>query len=414
MATKAAEGLQTKTISNHLNFAHGLFAFAVKRGWASTNPVADVDRPRVTGTDPDIRYLDRDEIEALLRAVPDDWLGPTDRALYLAATMAGLRQGELIALRWQDVDWIAGVIRVRRSFTRGQFGTPKSRRSSRAVPMADRLGAELDRHFQGSAYQADSDLVFCHPETGNPYDASKMRKRFRAALKAAGVRSVRFHDLRHSYGTAMAAAGAPLRALQEWMGHRDYKTTSLYADFAPDRSQGATWAEAAFGFEDNEPAEMPGEGDHLSASDIMGSTMGETPAPTSDGPSRQEDVTQTRPGSDRGTRTIDVGILGGRKLTGRWRPATRMTSVSVLGGCHIDLREAEIADDGVTIIRFALVGGTHVIVPDGVAIQLDGFSVLGGRRVDSHADPSPTRAPLVRLRVFSLVGGVKVESEKVG
>ena len=74
-----------------------------------------------------------------------------------------------------------------------------------------------------------------------------MRKRFKAALKAAGVRPVRFHDLRHSYGTAMAAAGAPLRALQEWMGHRDYKTTSIYADYSPDPSQGAAWAEAAFG-----------------------------------------------------------------------------------------------------------------------------------------------------------------------
>jgi integrase len=247
MAAKASEGLQTKTISNHLNFAHGLFGFAVDKKWATANPVASVSRPRVSGADPDIRYLDRDQIEALLRAVPDDRLGPTDRVLYLTATMAGLRQGELIALRWQDVDWTAGVIRVRRSFTRGQFGTPKSKRSTRAVPMADRLGGELERHFQGSDYQADEDLVFAHPDTGGPYDASKMRKRFKAGLKAAGVRPVRLHDLRHSYGTAMAAAGAPLRALQEWMGHKDYKTTEIYADYAPDPSQGARWAEAAFG-----------------------------------------------------------------------------------------------------------------------------------------------------------------------
>jgi hypothetical protein len=87
-----SEGLATKTISNHLNFAHGLLAFAVKRGWAESNPVAAVDRPHVTGTDPDIRYLDRSEVEALLRAVPDDRLGPTDWVLYLTATMAGLRQ----------------------------------------------------------------------------------------------------------------------------------------------------------------------------------------------------------------------------------------------------------------------------------------------------------------------------------
>ena len=117
-----------------------------------------------------------------MRAVPDDLLGPTIGALYLTATMTGLRQGELVALRWQDVDWVAGVVRVRRSYTRGRFGTPKTRRSSRAVPMADRVAAELERHFQRSRYQADDDLVFGHPQTGHPYDASKSRKRFKEAL----------------------------------------------------------------------------------------------------------------------------------------------------------------------------------------------------------------------------------------
>jgi integrase len=247
MAAKASEGLATKTVSNHLNFAHGLFGFAVKREWMAANPVAAVDRPRAEGADPDIRYLDRGEVEALLRAVPADSLGPTDYALYLTATMTGLRQGELVALRWQDVDWAAGVVRVRRNYTRGRFGTPKTRRSSRAVPMADRVAAELDLLFQRSKYQADADLVFGHPDTGRPYDASKLRKRFKGALRTAGLRPIRFHDLRHTFGTGMAAAGAPLRAIQEWMGHRDVQTTQIYADYSPDPSQGAAWAEAAFG-----------------------------------------------------------------------------------------------------------------------------------------------------------------------
>jgi len=71
--------------------------------------------------------------------------------------------------------------------------------------------------------------------------------RFKQALKRAGLRDLRFHDLRHTYGTRMAAAGTPLRTLQGWMGHRDYKTTEIYADFAPDPTQGAAWAERAFG-----------------------------------------------------------------------------------------------------------------------------------------------------------------------
>jgi integrase len=247
MAVKAAQGLATKTISNHLNFAHGVFAHAVKRGLATSNPVAAVDRPTASSGDPDVRFLDRSEVEALLRSVPDDRLGPTDRALYVTAAMTGLRQGELAALRWRDVDWTAGVIRVRRSFSRGCLSTPKSRRSTRAVPLPTRVARDLERHFQGSAYQADDDLVFAHPESGYFYDASRMRKRFADALAAAEVRPVRFHDLRHTYGTQMAAAGAPLRTLQGWMGHKSYTTTEVYADFAPDPSQGAMIAERAFG-----------------------------------------------------------------------------------------------------------------------------------------------------------------------
>lgn len=148
------------------------------------------------------------EFEALLRALPDDALGRVDRTVYLAAALTGLRQGELLALRWRDIDWAAGVIRCRRAYTPGKFGTPKSRRASRAVPMADRLAAELERQYQRSAYRGDDDLALCHPETGSTLDPSKLRRRYKRALAAAGLREVRFHDLRHTFGTHMAAAGA--------------------------------------------------------------------------------------------------------------------------------------------------------------------------------------------------------------
>jgi integrase len=166
--------------------------------------------------------------------------------------MTGFAPGELIALRWKDVDWEAGLIRVRRNYTRGRFGTPKRKRSSRSVPMPERVTAALKQHFKRSNYTGADNLVFGHPETGAPFDASKMRKRFKVALKAAGVRSIRFHDLRHTFGTRMAAAGAPLRTIQEWMGHSDYKTTEIYADYAPDPVQGARWSEAAFAEEEAE------------------------------------------------------------------------------------------------------------------------------------------------------------------
>jgi integrase len=207
-----------------LNFAHGIFAFALKHGWCTSNPVAATDRPEAEQADPDIRFLDLGELEALLRAAAarasiggedePDVRGPTDHVLYLAAAMTGIREGELIALRWRDVDWSASLIRVRRNYTRGNWGTPKSKRSSRAVPMADRLGGELDRHYKRSVYQGDDHLVFCHPQTGKPYDASQLRKRFYDAMTAAGMAhrcghegGITFHSLRHTFGTRMAAAG---------------------------------------------------------------------------------------------------------------------------------------------------------------------------------------------------------------
>lgn len=111
--------------------------------------------------------------------------------------------------------------------------------------MVDRVGQDLERHFGESAYKGDEDLVFAHPESGNALDASALRKRYTRARQAAGVRPVRFHDLRHTFGTRMAAAGVPMRTLQEWMGHRDIQTTMIYADYAPSAHE-RDMAEAAF------------------------------------------------------------------------------------------------------------------------------------------------------------------------
>jgi integrase len=245
IAAKRREGKAVKSILNYLTLLHAMFAFAVKRGWCVRNPVALVEKPR-GGRNLDIRFLDVPELEALLAATPTDARGTTERVLYLTAAMTGLRRGELLALRWQDIDWTAGVVRVRRNYTRGHFGTPKSRRSSRAVPLAQRVRDELRVHHERSHFQAPADLVFPHPERGVVLDPAKLRRRFQDAARRAGLRPVRFHDLRHTFGTRMAAAGAPLRWIQEWLGHSDYRTTLLYADYAPDLSQAALWAARAF------------------------------------------------------------------------------------------------------------------------------------------------------------------------
>jgi integrase len=226
------DGLSPKYTANALGFLHSVFEFSIRRGWAASNPCRYVDAPRALDADTGIRFLEPAEVEALLAAVPDGPFGRVQRVLYLAGVMTGMRQGELLALRWQDVDWSAQRIRVNRNYVRGRYGTPKSHRG-RSVPLADRLGGELDRLYKASAYRADADLVFGNPHTGNPMNGHTLTRTFQSTLKAAGVRKVRFHDLRHTFGTRMAAAAVPMRTLQEWMGHRDFKTTLIYADYAP-------------------------------------------------------------------------------------------------------------------------------------------------------------------------------------
>ena len=240
------KGLAPKSRANALGTLHSLIEFAIDEGWmVGENPVKRIEKPALATTDPDVHFLETEEVEALLRAVPDDPLGRVERVMYLAAAMTGMRQGELFALRWRDVDWSARRIRVRRNFVRGEFGTPKSKRSSRSVPLASRVATELELLSQTSPYKRDDDLVFAHPETGKPIDRSNLLKRFKAALRRADVRAVRFHDLRHTFGTRMAAQGVPMRVLQELMGHRDFKTTLIYADYAPSEHE-AEWVEQAF------------------------------------------------------------------------------------------------------------------------------------------------------------------------
>ena len=243
---KLNEGKAPKSIHNYLGLLHSIFNYAIKRGLSESNPAALVETPRVH-RERDIRFLGLAELESVLAATPNTALGRIDRLVFLTAAMTGMRRGEVVALRWQDVDWDLHLIRVRLAFTRGQFGTPKSRRSSRAVPLASRLAHELRVHHDRTPYSRPADLVFAHPELGTVLDPSKLRKRFLASVRRANVRPVRFHDLRHTFGTQMAAAGAPMRAIQEWLGHSDLRTTLIYADYALDPNQGAMYAERAFG-----------------------------------------------------------------------------------------------------------------------------------------------------------------------
>ncbi|MGN6373106.1 MAG: tyrosine-type recombinase/integrase [Solirubrobacteraceae bacterium] len=260
-----ASGSAPKTVRNVIAFLHSIFEHAIDKGWCAENPVRRATRPkrrRAGDAEPDLQFLSVDELEAVIQAIPDetvtrtpaprrrgkpgpapppppDVLGPVLRVLIRAAAMTGLRQSELLGLRWRDVDWSAQRVRVRNAYTRGEHSARgKSDLSTRrSVPLADRLAAELDRWSKRSMYVGDDDLVFAHPHTGKPLDRSKVTRRFQQACATAGAPVITFHELRHTFATRMAATGVPLRKLQDWLGHADIKTTQIYMHYAPDEHE---------------------------------------------------------------------------------------------------------------------------------------------------------------------------------
>jgi integrase len=102
--------------------------------------------------------------------------------------MTGLRQNELFALRWRNIDWLARRIRVVDGYVRGVFNDPKSENSARSVPLASRVAQALQRLYQRSNWTGDDDLVFAHPALGTPLDSSRVLKRLREAEARAGIR----------------------------------------------------------------------------------------------------------------------------------------------------------------------------------------------------------------------------------
>jgi integrase len=240
--------LAPKTVRNHLNTMHSVFEIGLRLGWCQSNPVKLADRPVIKSTETRIKFLDQPELEQLLAfAYPDDPFGRIEPTLYLTAAMTGLRQGELLGLRWRDVDLAARKVRVVSPYVRGEFNEPKSEGSGRSVPLAQRVADALAALRERSAYSSDGELVFCHPESGNPLDRSKLVRRFKQATERAEVRAITFHELRHTFGTRMAAAGVPLRTIQHWMGHADAKTTQVYAHYQSSEAEAGV-VDAAFAY----------------------------------------------------------------------------------------------------------------------------------------------------------------------
>lgn len=234
-----AEGrLSARVIVRHLTVLHGVFKRAGRVWGLQRNPAsADlVERPRVVYTG-EFDTLDREELEALARAARDR----QDAAIYLTAAYTGLRQGELLALRWRHVDLVAGLVHVRRNFTNRVEKPPKGKRI-RSVPMMPRVVETLAKLKDREYLTDDGDLVFCNT-AGDHLDSWALRRRFYAALERAGLRRIRFHDLRHLFGS-LAITVLDAYAVQSYMGHQHYSTTQRYLHHKP-RPQDALRLQAA-------------------------------------------------------------------------------------------------------------------------------------------------------------------------
>jgi integrase len=192
---------------------------AVRRRLMVANPLDAVSRPRAPR--PEIQALDAEQARRLLEAAVGDRL----EALYALAVGTGLRLGELLGLRWGDLDLETGAVRVRRALVAGpngaiSFAEPKSTRSRRRVDVPAFGVAALVRHRErlGAAPHPER-LLFTSPE-GSPIGVSNLHRRsYKPLLKRAGLPSISFHALRHTAATLALAAGVHPKVVQERLGH---------------------------------------------------------------------------------------------------------------------------------------------------------------------------------------------------
>jgi integrase len=245
VAERLADGCAPATVNRQLNVLSLIVRSARKRRLLQDNPVELVDRPR----EPRQRWriLTTAEIARVkteLRRLTEEADDEEERAWVNQAAVVfavvyglGLRRGEVLGLRWRHVrlaDPEGPTLRVEETYVGDRTDTPKSTASTRTIAVGPVVAEALFEHRRSSAYDADSDRVFCHPETGGPLNHKRYAETLRAALKRAGITDkVRpFHDGRHTSITNAAAAGVAPGALQARAGHADLGTTQRYIDLA--------------------------------------------------------------------------------------------------------------------------------------------------------------------------------------
>ena len=159
--------------------------------------------------------------------------------LFTLAAFTGMRQGELLGLKWEDIDWEAKQVHVQRTFTKGRFFATKTKTSNRRIDLAPTVVTDLKKWKLASG-KNDRGLVFCN-EAGQPMnDSNMMNRHFFLALKEAELPRVRFHDPRHTYASIMIEQGENLKYIQSQLGHSSPTVTlNVYAHLMKPANQEA-------------------------------------------------------------------------------------------------------------------------------------------------------------------------------
>jgi integrase len=227
-----------------VQYAHAILHRALKQAvrWnlVARNPVDAVDSPRPAKIE--IRPLNAQEASALLEAASGDRL----HALYVLAITTGMRQGELLGLRWDDINWMGQQLHVRRQVRRLNagviFNEPKTARGRRVVTLSDlavralrtHRSVQLEERLCAGAHWTDGDLVFPN-SLGRPLQTQNLiRRSFRPLLLKAGLPRIRFHDLRHTAATLLLMQGVHPKVVQELLGHATIAVTmDVYSHVMP-------------------------------------------------------------------------------------------------------------------------------------------------------------------------------------
>jgi integrase len=255
-ANKLVEGLAPLTVKKITEVLHRELEMAVRWNFLVRNPADNADRPAVPRRE--LPALGPDELNRLLgsattEAERTDVPAQQQRAakqwtvLWIVAIHTGLREGELLALTWDDVDLERGTLTVRRNLVRThdqtpQFGEPKSQTSRRTVSLPASVvqvltthKAQLAKDRRAAEYSALFNLVFCS-HIGTPLMRRNLLRAFKVALTRAELpETVHFHDLRHAHATLLLRAGVPLKTASARLGHSGITITGdLYQHVASD------------------------------------------------------------------------------------------------------------------------------------------------------------------------------------